>query len=376
MNTKLFWSEYSQQIILSFIAFSIGIGVSYSLSFVYGIYQQKKQVQKLQEEVNEEEKKVAVTYFPLKKQTIEQIFSLQGHLLPSKEVTLVPEAELTVKKIYVKWGQKVKKGDLLFQVNSKAKMIKNQLNDIEHELQTSDFQAMSKLVKKEIISESEFKQKKLEFESQILKRELQKEEGSSGDILSPIDGVVSEIRMKEGDYIDRVDKYFMKVVDQSSLRFQNYLPQNLIEKVTIGQRVDIQYDEQDGKLQHEIGIIDGISPVVDAQTGTAFISITIPKIREQWKPGLYVKANFILNRREQVQALKNSSILYDKSKAYTYKVVEENGSLYSKKIDLVLGLANDEYTEIKKADLNEQDKIVDQGITMISDQSSLEIFHP
>lgn len=331
-------------------------------------------------DVEEKEQRIAVTEYNVEPRDIIEVFNVFGHIKPLKEVQISSENKVSVTNVFVKWGQKVKKGQLLFEVDSRIHQLKTKLQFMENSIQQKELNTLETLAKKEIISKNEYLQKKQEIESFKIKNQIAKLESGAGKILSPIDGVVAEIKMKVGDFVDDPQKFYIKVVDNSELKFETWVPLEIGSKLKVGDHVDFEWKRaaarlgEDDIVEVETGEIDGISPMIDANSGTIMVTVSLKEKFNDWKSGIYVKASFPLDKKQKILAIKNSSLIYEKGNTFAYRIIASEGEKFSQaeKVELKLGISDGEYSEVVEG-LNPSEKVVDKGVGTVNSDILIEV---
>ena len=313
--------------------------------------------------------------------SIENEFQTFVQLLPWKEIEIRPLRNSTVKTVLVKPGQNVKKGEVLVELDNKVFRLKKKLENIQMELQQTEFEAISRLAKKQFISRKEFQQKQMEMVTSKLRRQIAELEGSSEQIVSPIDGKISEINLKEGDYVSDPSKTFVKVIDDQFYKVKLHLPLQVATKLDEGMEVKL-FKGDSQNYQESYGSVNAVSPVVDSKTGSVFVDISVDDPHPDWRAGMFAKLLITTEKREDILAIKNQSIIYEDQKPFVYRVIAsvsdeqdqdtENEVEKVEKIALKLGISNDEYTEVLEG-LDEDDDVVVEGQGGLSDQSKVEI---
>jgi RND family efflux transporter MFP subunit len=334
----------------------------------------------VQEVVTSKEQRIAVTAAALEKRDISQVFNVFGHIKPLKEIQISSDDGMSVSHVFVKWGQKVKKGEPLFQVDSRIHQLRTKLQNMEGQIRQQELEVISSLAEKEIISKNEFKQKKQELESSKIRNQITKLESKAGKIISPIDGVIAEIKMKVGDYVDDPQKFYIKVVDLSELRFETWVPLDIASRINFGDSVDFEWKRTAARLgeeeqaEIETGVVDGVSPMIDAQSGTVMVTVSLKDLFNNWKSGIYVKAAFPLEKKQSALAIKNSSLIYDKGQAYAYRIIasEQESFAQAEKVPVKLGISDGEYSEVMEG-LSQSEKVVDKGVGTVTPDMPIEV---
>lgn len=342
---------------------------------------------------------------------IKSVFKTYSYLLPYKEVTLRPNQDVKIKEILVEVGDQVLIDKPLVLIDSELQNLKKEADKIEAQLRNLDFTVTLALAKRNFLSQKEVEQKKLEHRAVQIRQRLSDLE-TKNEIKSPIAGVVSEIRMKKGDYIDGQSNSYIKVSDSSHFRVELYLPQNVATLIKKGDPVTLsrsQTLESSSEIQNATAHVTAISPTVDSKTGSVFTEITLENIPSGWIAGMFTEIEFTLYKEDQALSVPNQAIIYEKSKPYIFVVTDESiqeapkrglaqetqnsksqdqesqgtktqkdeleePQQFAKKIPVKLGIKNSQYTQILEG-AEELDQVVVEGQSSLSDGTLVQIVY-
>ncbi len=329
----------------------------------------------------------------------ELVIDFQSVILiqPWTEVTLKPAPQSTVKQIYVHVGDVVRLNQGLVRLESESQQIKGELDKIDRRMKDIDFAVTMNLAKKDFLSKNEVKTKELEYQANQLKSRLSDLE-NSGVIKSPIQGIVAEISLKNGDFIDGNGNYYIKVIDSSKLKSTLYVPKDIVQYLKVGQSVRLtQTTVGNSELLDIDGSITAIAPIVDTKTGSVLIELSIPQQSVGLIPGSYLDLTVDLTKKESL-ALAEKALIFEDNKSYVYKIekvstVDDEDVLkksndrnlasasvpedrfIAKKILVQAGVRTNGLVEIKSG-LEEFDQVVLQGLSGLSDGQEIEIVEP
>jgi RND family efflux transporter MFP subunit len=144
-------------------------------------------------------KTVAVTTDTVKVKTFEHFFEVHGNVEVEENAVLFAEAPGTIKKIAVKEGQQVKKGQLIIALDASA--AESGLKELQkgYELANKVFEKQSALWEQKIGSEIQFLEAKNRKESLEQKLTTMKEQLDMYNIRAPFAGIVDEIKPRVGE---------------------------------------------------------------------------------------------------------------------------------------------------------------------------------
>ena len=107
----------------------------------------------------------------------------------------------------------------------------------------------------------------------------------NGVLLAPIDGAVTAVNIKQGEFA-MPGVAIITIVDSSGLSVKAYLPSNMISQIKEGQGVTVRVSELDKKAD---GVITMINPAVDAKTKTVMVKVSISGADSNIKPGMFAE---------------------------------------------------------------------------------------
>ena len=301
---------------------------------------------------------------PIDIKNIENHFTSYVTLKPWKQVKILPKSNMTVQELLVSWGDPVRKGQSLAILYSEVYQLKKQLERLEYNLKLKEFENVSKLAKKNFISRNEFNQKKMELKKQRIRKRISELQSSSIKMVAPIDGIVSVIKMKQGDFIDRPGQYYIEVIDTQAFKVELNLPQSVSSLIGLGEEVVLsRLGDKKGDSSSPIGYgeIAAISPIVDPKSGAVYTEVEIRDAPESWKTGMFVEAKFVTAKAQEALVVPNQSIVYKNDKPVVYRLVaSEEGETVEVIPDLEVGITDGVHTVVKGS-LSQADEVVVEG---------------
>jgi RND family efflux transporter MFP subunit len=157
------------------------------------------------------------------------------------------------------------------------------------------------------------------------------------------------------------------VVDMDKMKVDLDIPQEYLPKIVLGQSAEISLQAYpDEKF---IGTVTKISPVLDLESRTAPIEITVPNEDHRLKSGMFVQAQLILEEHKNVPVIAKEAIMGRAPGGYVYIV--EGKTAHQRNIKL--GLRQGAYYEVVDG-LKAGDSVVVMGQQKLYDgaQVSLE----
>jgi multidrug efflux pump subunit AcrA (membrane-fusion protein) len=165
-------------------------------------------------------------------------------------------------------------------------------------------------------------------------------------IYAPIDGVVSDVTLQQGETIVAGLQVanLVTILDTTRLEMQIYVDETNIGKTRIGQPVEFYVDTFPDKTFR--GAIDKIYPQPQTKDNIVYY-LAIVSITEDdaafLKPEMTTHAKVIFEERADVLTAPNAAIKFEEGKQIAYKVIGPNKV---EKLELKTGLRGEDKTEI------------------------------
>jgi len=307
--------------------------------------------------------------------SIEEFVSTTGSVYPSKEVTLISEVTGEYRlQINPATGKRYALGD---HVRAGAILIK-----LEDEEYVNDLRIKSREVDKEI-SQLEYEKQQALYEkggatlrdlknAEITKINTEYDMESSRinmgkmSLVSPFSGVISELPyFTEGTRV-AASTEMITVIDFRKLYLEANLPEKYFRNIERGYKVYVtSYTTTVDTL---LGTITQISPSIDAEARTFKSFVEVENRDEILLPGMFVKADLVVNSAEEVIVIPKDIIMSRNRNQIVY-VVEQG--VASERI-ITTGLQNASSVEVKMG-LLKGESIVNSGFETLRDQSRVRI---
>jgi len=178
-------------------------------------------------------------------------------------------------------------------------------------------------------------------------------------IESPLQGIVGRVYVAIGSSVTPETPIAL-VVSMDKVKITLNIPEKYIPEIFLNQKAEIFVDAYPDK--RFIGNVTKISPVLDIDTRSAPIEITIDNNGHFLKSGMFARAHLILKENKNVPVVIKEAII---GKApYTYLYLVKNNKAILKKVEL--GIRQNEYFEVRDG-LKEGDLVVIMGQQRLKD---------
>ena len=340
-----------------------------------------------------------------------------GKVEPITKVEIKSKASGIVKKLYVEYGDRVKKGQVLadldrVEIEAQVSQARAQLEASEASLKGSQadyerakvdaegpdvpmlkraYERAQGMAKEGVVSASQLDDAQKNYELALNKMNVSKaqllvlkakigqadaqverdranlqqleEQLSYTTIVSPIDGLILSRDVEVGDAVSSIlvlgssATLVMTEGDTSEVYVKGKVDESDIGKVYLGQPARIKVESFKDKTFN--GKVTKISPMgVEKDNVTTFeVRVSINNPGGELKAAMTANAEIILEEHKNVLQIPEGAIIYDKDKKASVEVPDPKGKEGKRKESVTIGISNGAKTEVL-AGLKEGDEVV------------------
>ena len=177
------------------------------------------------------------------------------------------------------------------------------------------------------------------------------------DIIAPFNGVLG-YRGLTGDILDSNNSIIITLDDNSIIYSDLKIPEVYAAVLKKGLKLNAKFSAYKNKTYK--GRIESVASRVDAQTRSILARAKIDNENSEIIPGSLLEIEILYNEKNAL-GVPDTSIMYEGSKKFIYKIIENNTI---KKTEIETGVRNKGNLEILSG-LNEGDKIIAEGLTKV-----------
>jgi len=304
---------------------------------------------------SQREKSVNVTMEKVKKTDLTAIISASGEIKPKKNVDISALIPGRIVKIGVKEGDEVKAGDFLLKLDStqyeanaerdRAFIQSSQAEQIKAETTLQNnrilYERQKNLFDNGLISKEQLEQAKMQFDlseatNRSVKFQILQAQASLKSTLdnlsktvfsSPIDGVITSLRIEEGEMaiigtMNNPGTVLMTIADLSVMEVEVEVDETDVVGVELGQISNVRVDAFpsqvfSGKVT-EIGssaLVQTVATATTTESKDFKVVVTLDNPSKLLKPGLSASADIISAERKQVLAVPISALVLREKKS-------------------------------------------------------------
>ena len=330
----------------------------------------------------------------LKKCTISQTVEASGTINPVNTVSVGSTVSGLIKKIYVDFNSVVKKGQVLAQidpaifeatvkqqhasiVNAQANLAKLQANA---DYSRKTFNRYQNLYKRNFISKSDLDQAKSTYQADMAQIEAAKAQIVQAQaqyktaltnldytkITAPVDGMIISRKIDVGQPVAasfQAPELFTIAQDLKKMQIEVNVSEADIGKVEKGQSVIYTLDGYpDSEFYGKVTQVR-ISPTTVSNVVTYSVIVEVENEDLKLKPGMTANVQIVTKKVENVYCVSNSALkvnINEKNEIMKY----ENPGIWilenktPKRVEVEIGISDDEKTQIISNKLKQSDKII------------------
>lgn len=303
-----------------------------------------------------------------------------GKVQPREKVEIKSKVSGQVLKVFVDAGDKVKKGQLLLQLDpvDYQRQVARTEADVAAAKNALEFSELSLSRRENGLKErgvaqmdvdtaaSDVRAKKVAVQTATVAYNAAEDQLRYTHIVAPMDGTVTERGIQPGEVVTPgvqatfEGKALLTVSDLSTLIVKADLNQIDVAKVKLGQKVTVTLDALPGKTyEAEITKIApaSITPK-DKQVDVFPVEATLTKADTAIKPGMTADVRIHIEKKPNVISLPIEAVVKENGKQFVSKVIPlEKGKQKTDKVEVAVGARNDREIEIQSG-IKEGDKVL------------------
>tara|TARA_R110001606_G_scaffold389333_1_gene555374 strand:- start:1691 stop:2863 length:1173 start_codon:yes stop_codon:yes gene_type:complete len=183
-----------------------------------------------------------ITTITAKEEVFNHYLEIQGNVKTKQNILVYPEMPGILKRIYVKEGERVSKGQLLATIDDGG--LSNQVAQLEAttQLAKTTYERQKRLWEQKIGSEIQFLQAKTNYEAQKNSLEQLKSQLSKASIKAPFSGVIDDVIKEPGTVIaPGQGSEVFRIVNLDNMYVEAEVPERYIASVTKNKEVKVEF---------------------------------------------------------------------------------------------------------------------------------------
>lgn len=327
-------------------------------------------------------KVVQYTIVTAQKGDIQKSTVATGKVEPRNEILIKPQMSGIISEVYKEAGDMVKAGDIIAKIQVVPDMVN--LSSAESRVERaklaanqsrSNYERDLKLYQNDVISREEFEKVELQYKNDeeelraatdnlsLVRTGITQSSAQTSNTLvrSTVDGTILDIPVKVGNSVIQTNNFndgttVASVADLSDMLFIGKIDETEVGRLTSGMPIEITIGAIQGRTIP--ANLEYISPKGTEESGAILFEMKAAlKIPEDLfiRAGYSANANIILDKREQVLTIPESSLEFSGDSAFVYMVKNEEPQEFERHF-VKIGLSDGINIEVTEG-LKENDRI-------------------
>ncbi len=318
---------------------------------------------------------VVVTIAPVVAQDFNHFIEIQGKVESESVSFVTPRAGGgQVKAVFVKRGDRVKKGQILLQLDNS--LIKQSVAAATQNIETvkaqaalakSVYEKQKNLWEQNIGSEIQLLTAKTNAEAlgSQLKAAMEqlgmaKDQLAYTTVRSDVDGVAEEVNIKVGEIFMGAGQ--LKVVNTDRLKLTSQVPENYAGKIKVGTDVSLIFPDLNKTMDTKLTVVGN---VIDPLSRSFFVEAKLP-VNKDFRPNQLAQVKIKDYTKKNAISIPINIVQNDDKGKFVYVAATENGKLVARKRPVTIGEFYANSIEILSG-INAGEQVVTEGYQSLFD---------
>ena len=291
-------------------------------------------------------KAVLVSIAPIINQDFNHFIELQGKVESESVSYITPRAGGgQVKALYVKRGDRVRKGQLILQLDNS--MVKQSAAAAAQNIET--IKAQAALAKSVYEKQKNLWEQNIGSEIQLMTAKTNADASASQlkaateqlgmvnqqlsytSVYSDVDGVAEEVNVKVGDLFGGPGQ--IKIVNTDKLKLTSQIPENYAGRVKVGSEATLVFPDINKTIDTKLGVVGA---VIDPLSRSFYVESKLP-IDKDFRPNQLVQVKIKDYTKTNAIIIPINLIQNDEKGKFIYVATSENGKLIARKRAVTIG---------------------------------------
>jgi len=282
-----------------------------------------------------------------------------GSLRSRQSVVLRPEVSGRVTQLNFRDGDRVRRGQLLVQLDDQLPLAQLQQAQAELSIAQANHKRNQELVAQGFISQRSVDESAANLQVSQAKLSLARATAARLRIVAPFDGIAGIRNISVGDYLkDGAD--IVNVEDMDAIFVDFRLPERFQTKVQRGQTAYVDLDALPGRKY--AAVVQAIDPLVDANGRSVGIRACIDNRHLQLRPGMFARITAVFGERDSARVIPEEAIVPQAGRQFVIRLVDgpDQDTRIAQRVEVKVGIRRPGRVEILEG-LQPGDLVVTAG---------------
>jgi len=258
-----------------------------------------------------------------------------GSLRARQSVVLKPEVSGRVVKLGFTDGQRVRRGQVLIQLDDALQAAQLQQAEAQAGIARTQLQRNRELLAQNFVSASVVDQAQAALQVADAQVALSRAQLGRMQVLAPFDGVAGIRNVNLGEYV-KDGAELVSVEDASSMWVDFRLPERYVPSLRLGQPVELSLDALPGRSF--TAKVEALDTQLDTGGRAMLVRARLDKPGNELRSGLFARVRVVFATRAQALAVPEEALVPLGGKQYLFKLVDGAGGKQAQRLEARLGL--------------------------------------
>jgi membrane fusion protein, multidrug efflux system len=268
-----------------------------------------------------------------------------GNLRSRQSVMLRPEVSGRVTRINFRDAERVRRGQLLVQLDDQLPQAQVQQAEAELSIARANHKRNQELVEQKFIAQRAVDESAANLQVAEAKLALARATLARLKIIAPFDGIAGIRNVSVGDYLkDGADIVNIEDLDAMYVDFR--LPERYQTKIHPGQTAQIEVDALPARSFS--ALVMAVDPLLDTNGRSIGVRGCIDNRRLELRPGMFARVTPVFGVREDARVIPEEAIVPQGGRQFVYKLVDgpDQDTRIAQRVEVKVGIRQPGKVEI------------------------------
>jgi membrane fusion protein, multidrug efflux system len=258
-----------------------------------------------------------------------------GSLRARQGVILRPEVSGRVARLAFSDGQRVKKGQLLVQLDDTLQAAQLAQSEAQASIAATNLKRSRELQAQNFVSQSAVDQNAAALEVAQAQVNLSKAQMARMRVLAPFDGALGIRSVNVGDYLkDGAD--IVSIEDTGSVWADFRVPESAIARLKLQQPVEITVEAIPGAKFS--GRVDALDSQLDSSARSMLVRARVDNANGTLRSGMFVRTRVLFSVRENALVVPEEALVPLGNKQFVFKVIDGPKGKVAQRVEAAIGV--------------------------------------
>ena len=322
--------------------------------------------------LDENERLTLVSKYEIQQTIFNTYIEAQANLKTRKNILILPEFQGTLEKVFVSEGQKVKKGQLLAEINDSGLNEQYEQMVIQAEFAKENFERTQRLWDNNIGSEMQYLKSKTDYEASKKMVDQMKDRLSKTKIYAPFDGEIDEIISNVGSNLIPGVSQILRLVNLDIIYAESFVSEKYISFIGEGTEAIVQIPLLNMDYRSSVNQTGNF---INPSNRTFRIEVPVENFDNRIKQNLDAKIKINIYKKDDAIVIPLRIVREDAlGKNFVYVMSEDNkeGVYLTSKQFITLGNKSEDKVEVTEG-LDLGDIVVLEGAYSVEDSQRVKL---